>query len=164
MSKPIKLNQDLEIPFKDKMEKAIKALIKESDDVLISSNGGKIHRDPPHHIVKVEHDFAPGIYMRRMLMQKETLVFGAIHKREHAWFLLEGEITVTDDSGQFKFKAPHFHISEAGTQRIIFANKKSVFQNVFKNPKELRDLDKIEDYHYCTTQKAYQEYINNKNK
>jgi len=164
MSKPIKLNQDLEIPFKDKMEKAIKALIKESDDVLITSNGGKIHRDPPPHIVKIEHDFAPGIYMRRMLMQKNSTVFSAIHKRQHAWFLLEGKITVTDETGQYTFKAPHFHISEAGTQRIIFANKKSVFQNVFKNPKELRDLDKIEDYHYCTTQQAYKEYINNKNK
>jgi len=164
MSKPIKLNQDLDIPFKNKMEKAIAWTIENSDGVNIASNKGKIFRHTPEHIVKVEHDFAPGIYMRRMLMQKETFVFGAIHKREHAWFLLEGEITVTDESGQFKFKAPHFHISKAGTQRIIFANKKSVFQNVFKNPKDLRDLDKIEDYHYCTNHQEYKEYLNNKNK
>jgi len=164
MSKPIKLNKDLEIPFKDKMEKAIKALIKESDGINIISDEGRLLRALPPHITKIEHDFAPGIYMRRMLMQKETIVFSAIHKREHVWFLLEGKITVTDKSGQFTFKAPHFHISGAGTQRIIFANKKSVFQNVFKNPNDSRDLDEIEDYHYCLTQKEYKEYINNKNK
>ena len=164
MSKPIKLNQDLEIPFKDRMKKVIAWAIENSDGINMVSNNGKIVRNPPHHLLKIEHDFAPGLYMRRMLMQKHTLVLSLIHKREHAWFLLEGEITVTDEDGQHVFKAPHFHISKAGTQRIIFANKKSVFQNVFKNPSDSKDLDEIEPYHYCETEEEFKDYINTKNK
>jgi hypothetical protein len=51
--------------------------------------------------------------------------------------------------------------SKAGTQRAIYANKYSIFQNVFQNPNELTDIDELESYNYCTTFKEYKKYKNN---
>ena len=162
MPKNIKSNQELEVPFHKKMSNAVAVFIENSDGITVASNDGKILRNPPEHLVKVEHDFAPGIYLRRMLMQENTIVLSAIHKRKHAWFLLEGEITLINGEEHVTHKAPHFHISDAGEQRIIYANKKSVFQNVFKNPNDTTDLDELEEYHYALTNEEFKEYINNK--
>ena len=43
------------------------------------------------------HSFSEGIYVREMFMAKDGIVIGKIHKNDHIWFLLKGELLVATD-------------------------------------------------------------------
>lgn len=131
-----------------------------NNDNLIHNNG-KLVRDGKN-LVKVQHEFAPGIYLRRMLMKENSIVVSAVHKRDHAWFLLEGYITIVTENDKIDYEAPYIGFSKKGTQRVIYAHENSIFQNVFKNPFEYTNLDKLEEYNYCLTKEEYDNYRNNK--
>ena len=62
----------------------------------------------------------------------------------------------------FTYEAPYVGFSNAGTQRVIRANEYSIFQNVFKNPLDNKNLDYVEKYNYALTKEEYNEYIKNK--
>lgn len=133
---------------------------KESGGDLIHNNG-KICRDGGD-LFKLEHDTTDGIYLRRMILNKSTAIVSGVHKRDHVWFLLHGSISVSSAEGVEHFDAPWVGFSKAGTQRAIYANEYSIFQNVFKNPNNLKTLDDLEDYNYCATQEEYKKYKKNK--
>jgi hypothetical protein len=162
MSEIIKSNQELEIPWKEKMSILCKTLLNKVDGDETVGNNGRATREGSEKTFKTEHEFLPGIYMRRMIMKPESIVISLIHKRKHGWFLLKGSITVVDEYGEKYFKAPHYQVSNAGTQRVIYAHEKVIFQNVFKNPTDTVDLDTLEDYHYAYTNEEFEKYINTK--
>lgn len=124
-------------------------------------NNGAICREGGD-LAKLEHELVDGLYLRRMILNKGTVIISAIHKRDHVWFLLSGSITVVSKNGTEKFSAPWVNYSESGSQRVIYADENSVFQNIFKNPKKLTYLDDLEEYNYCNTEEEYLEYINKK--
>jgi len=132
---------------------------KESNESLIH-NDGKLCRDGGD-LFDLEHETTDGIYLRRMTLNEGTGIISGIHKRDHTWILLHGRITVSSEDGIFEYSAPFVGFSNSGTQRFIYANEFSIFQNVFKNPENIQDLDKLEDYNYCTTQEEYEEYKKN---
>jgi len=162
MTEIIKSNKELEIPWKEKVLNLSKSLLSKVDGSNIVGNNGRAVREGSKETITTEHEFLPGIYVRRMIMQKDSIVISLIHKRKHGWFLLKGSITVVDAKGENYFKAPHYQTSSAGTQRVIYAHEKTVFQNIFKNPKDTKDLDVLEDYHYAYTHEEFEKYINKK--
>ena len=162
MSEIIKSNQELEIPWKEKVLNLSKALLGKVDGVTVVGNNGRAVREGSKETITIEHEFLPGIYVRRMIMQKDSIVISLIHKRKHGWFLLKGSITVVDAKSENHFEAPHYQSSSAGTQRVIYAHEKTVFQNIFKNPGDIEDLDALEDYHYAYTNEEFEKYINKK--
>jgi len=164
MSEIIKSNQELEIPWKEKVLNLSKAILGKVDGDGIVGNNGRAVREGSDKTVKMHHEFLPGIYVRRMTVRKDCVMVSLIHKRKHGWFLLKGSITVTDEKGEKYFEAPHYEVSDAGTQRVIYAHEDMVFQNVFKNPTDTKDLNVLEDYHYAYTNEEFKKYINKKNK
>ena len=133
--------------FKEKISSVLEAVYsQESSDDLIH-NRGKIVRDGKD-LFKIEHDFTDGLYLRRLILKKNTTVVSGIHRRDHVWFLLVGNITVSSEDGVENYQAPYIGFSKSGTQRAIYANDYSVFQNVFQNPLGLSDLDELEDFNY----------------
>jgi len=133
--------------FKNKISNLLNSIYsKESSDVLIH-NKGKIVREGKG-LFDLEHDFTDGIYLRRMMLNKGTTIISGIHRRDHVWFLIIGNITVSDQDGVTNYEAPYIGFSKLGTQRVIHANEYSVFQNVFQNPLGLSNLDDLEDFNY----------------
>ena len=55
---------------------------------------------------------------------------------------------MSSENGIKNYQAPYIGFSKAGTQRAIYANDYSVFQNVFQNPLGFSDLDELEDFNY----------------
>ena len=154
-------NKLLPKSFENKLSNILsKTYTKEPSDLLIHNNG-KIVRNGGK-LFKIEHNFTDGIYLRRMLLNKGTAVISGIHKRDHVWFLLKGDITISSSEGVESFLAPYIGFSKSGTQRAIYANEYSVFQNVFQNPLDITDIDEVEDYNYNTTLEEYNNYIKNK--
>ena len=134
-------------PFKKKVSNLLSTIYSHEVSDLIVHDRGKIVREGKD-LFKIENDFTDGIYLRRMILNEGTTIVSGTHRRDHVWFLLEGNITVSSEEGVEQYVAPYIGFSPSGTQRVIYANEYSVFQNVFQNPLGLTDLDELEDFNY----------------
>jgi hypothetical protein len=93
-----------------------------------------------------------------MFMVKGGLVIGKLYKISHTWFLLEGEITVATDEGINHYIAPCYVHAPEGTKRVIQALEDTIFVNVYPNPDNITDIEKLEDMLTCTSYEKYKEY------
>ncbi len=147
--------------FNNKVSSLVNNAIKNKSNDLLIHNNGNIYREDSQWVT-FKHDFAPGIYLRQMTMSEDSVVLGAVHKRDHAWFLLKGYVTVVSEDGEQDYEAPYLGFSKAGIQRVIYAHEESIFQNVFNNPNNIKDIDLLEEYNCCINKEKYTEYVNNK--
>lgn len=142
--------------------------IQSLQDVLISQADGKNIEGDGNNIVHsdnfpMKHTFADGIYIRQMDMEAGSMVVGAIHNHLHVWFLLTGHLAVATEENIEEFVAPCYVLATPGAKRVIYAMEDSIFVNIHKNPKNIKDIKKLEDEIVSLTFKDYEEYIN-KNK
>ena len=146
-----------EISSRSKILELEKILLNNVDDKNIVGNSGEIVRS---NEFELKHTFADGIYIRQMEMRKDSVVVGAIHNHLHVWFLLTGHITVTTESSTEDYISPCYVVSTPGVKRVIYANEKSIFVNVHKNPSNTQNLDELEAEIVSKNYKEYEEYIN----
>ena len=135
----------------------LEKILLNSDNKSVISNNGNIVRSKEFPL---KHSFADGIYVRQMLMKKDSVVVGAIHNHLHVWFLLTGHITVATEDSTQDYVSPCYVVSTPGVKRVILANEESVFVNVHKNPTNTQDLDKLEAEIVSKNYKEYEEYTN----
>jgi hypothetical protein len=95
----------------------------------------------------VRHHFAPGVYVREMLIPAGTLLIGATHLFEHActcsgdidvWTLHDGKVFHVRMTGWFDI------VSKAGAQRVGLARADTVFSTSHPNPDNCRDIEALE--------------------
>ena len=146
-----------EISSRSKILKLEKILLNSVDNKNIIGNNGEIVRS---NEFPLKHTFADGIYIRQMEMEKDSVVVGAIHNHLHVWFLLTGHITVVTESSTEDYISPCYVVSTPGIKRVIYANEKSIFVNVHKNPSNTQNLDELEAEIVSKNYKEYEEYIN----
>jgi len=92
----------------------------------------------------VTHTFTDGQYIREIFNPAGEIIVTAIHKIQHPFFLLRGEMTILTENGESRIKAPHYGITEVGTKRIIYAHTDCVFVTVHPNPSGTKDVSVIE--------------------
>ena len=98
--------------------------------------------EEPQVELPVLHDFAPGLYLRRILMPKDTLVMGKAHKTEHLNIVMSGSASVMID-GEVQFiKAPHVFKSGVGIKKILYIHEEMIWATT--HPTEETDLEKLE--------------------
>ena len=90
----------------------------------------------------LKHSFAKGMYIREVFNPAGELLVTKIHKVEHPFFLLDGEMSILSEEGEMRISAPYYGITPAGTKRVIYAHTNCVFVTV--HPTESKDLDEIE--------------------
>tara|TARA_R110000824_G_scaffold107239_4_gene253295 strand:+ start:3182 stop:3640 length:459 start_codon:yes stop_codon:yes gene_type:complete len=110
-------------------------------------------------VFPLKHTFTDGIYIRQMSMKKDSFVIGKIHKHNHVWFLLTGEISVADENDTVDHVAPCYVEAPAGSKRMIYAHKDSIWVNVHANPTNTQDLEELEE---LIIAKDYEEFNNKK--
>ena len=154
MKKEIVLNKRKEIQTLQEL------LINNADGKNIEGNGKQVIHSKNFPL---KHTFADGIYIRQMDMKAGSAVVGAIHNHLHVWFLLTGHLAVATEDSIEEFVAPCYVLAEPGSKRVIYAMEESIFVNVHKNPKNIKDIKKLEDEIVSLTFEEYEEYIN-KNK
>ena len=142
--------------------------IQSLQDLLISNADGENIEGDGKNIIHsknfpLKHTFADGIYVRQMDMKAGSIVIGAIHNHLHVWFLLTGHLAVATESVIEEFIAPCYVVAKPGSKRVIYAIEDSIFVNIHKNPKNIKDIKKLEAEIVSLTFKDYEEYIN-KNK
>ena len=107
----------------------------------------------------LKHTFTDGIYIRQMSMKKDSFVIGKIHKHNHVWFLLSGEISVADENNTIDHIAPCYVEAPSGSKRMIYAHEDSIWVNIHANPTNTQDLEELEK---LIIAKDYEEFNNQK--
>jgi len=94
----------------------------------------------------LEHYFADGIYVRKILLPKGSVCTGRIHRREHPAIVVTGDISVyTEQLGAERYKAPYFMISPAMVKRICYAHEDTIWVTIHRNPNNLRNIEELEN-------------------
>ena len=107
----------------------------------------EVIRKMPDHLegncYPLKHSFAEGLYVRELTVPPKILTVTKIHKYSHAAFLLKGEISVLEEGGIKRFKAPASFITPAGTKRIVYHHTEVVLTTVHATKET--DIKKIEE-------------------
>lgn len=91
----------------------------------------------------VKHTFTPGMYGREIFMPKGTLISSKIHKTEHQYVVVSGEVSVwIEGIGIERIKAPYFGVTKPGTRRALFIHEDCVWKTF--HPTVETDLEKVE--------------------
>lgn len=94
--------------------------------------------------IPIKHTFAPGMYVREMVMPKGSLIVGKIHKHDHIIIVSSGDCTVYSKDGLQRLKGPCTATYTAGTQRAIYAHEDTIWHNI--HAVESDDIAEVEDY------------------
>jgi hypothetical protein len=92
----------------------------------------------------VIHKFTDGQYIREIFNPAGELIVTAIHKVQHPFFLLKGEMSIMTKEGENRIKSPYYGVTEVGTKRIIYAHTDCIFVTVHPNPSGERDIPTLE--------------------
>jgi len=96
----------------------------------------------PQAALTTIHHWADGMYMRELFRPAGTTIVGKVHKREHFYVLLSGEITVSGEGYQKRLVAPQIMVSPPGTKRAVYAHTDSICITIHRT--DSTDLDAIE--------------------
>ena len=96
----------------------------------------------PQLELETEHYFADGMYCRWLFRPAGCTIVGKVHKREHFYIVVSGEVTISGDGIPERVKAPRIFVSKPGTKRAVYAHEPSVCITVHRT--DSRDLDEIE--------------------
>lgn len=96
----------------------------------------------PQAELKTTHWFADGMYCRGLFRPKDTLIVGKVHRKEHFFMVLSGDVTILGDGYKERVKAPHIFVSAPGTKRATYAHEDSLCVTIHRT--DSRDLDEIE--------------------
>lgn len=78
--------------------------------------------------VPVTHTYAPGIYIRQVIIPKNTMLTSMEHLTEHPFTISKGIISVTSDNeGSVTYRAPFHGITKPHTRRALFAHEETVW-------------------------------------
>jgi hypothetical protein len=95
----------------------------------------------PQVMCPVWHHFAPGLYARKMLIPKGTVLTGAVHKTEHLC-IISGDISVSTDDGMKRITDAHAILSsKPGAKRAGFTHEDTYWTTVHATDET--DLDRL---------------------
>lgn len=91
----------------------------------------------------VEHEFADGVYSRKMFVPSGSFVIGKMHRHSTYNILLQGSCTVFDGNETKDISAPFTFTSEPMVKKMAIFHEDSIWINI--HPTTETDIDKIEE-------------------
>jgi len=96
----------------------------------------------PQTELVTEHQFSPGMYMRKVFRPAGTLIVGKVHKKPHFFLCAKGEIIAWTEGGMKRLQAGDIVESQPGTKRVTLAVTDAIGITIHRT--DLTDLDEIE--------------------
>ncbi len=93
--------------------------------------------------IETKHHFSKDVYAREMILNKDTLIVGKIHKHKNLNILSSGEALVASVDGIKEVKAPYTFVSDPGAKRVIYAITDLVWTTIHGTDET--NIDKIEE-------------------
>lgn len=116
------------------------AIFKVENNIKKSTKG--VTGEDVNRMNPLRNSFADGCYVREVFNPAGALIITKIHKVEHPFFLLKGDMSILSEKGETRLQAPHYGITKPGTKRMIFCHTDCVFVTVHVTKET--DLEKIE--------------------
>jgi len=135
-----------EIGLEIKQRKQFREKISDLEQAVISVSGttGEVmHKANP-----VKHTFAGGCYIREIYNPAHELIITKIHKKEHPFFLMKGEMSILTEEGIQNIKAPYQGVTKPGTKRAIYTHEECIFITVHAT--ENTTIEDVEEEVVCT--------------
>ena len=135
-----------EIGLEVRQRKEFREKITELEEAIISvqgTTGEVMHKANP-----VKHTFAGGCYIREIYNPAHELIVTKIHKKEHPFFLMKGEMSILTEEGIQNIKAPYQGVTKPGTKRAIYTHEECVFITVHAT--ENTTVEDVEEEVVCT--------------
>jgi hypothetical protein len=89
------------------------------------------------------HTFTEESYCRQIFMKAGMVFTSKIHKTNHPYFVMTGDVSILTEEGVVRIKAPYFGVTKAGTKRILYIHEDTIWITVHATKE--KDLQKIED-------------------
>lgn len=91
----------------------------------------------------VEHQFAPGVYLRTIFMPADTIVIGKVHKTEHFNIVSQGSaVLVHMDGTRETLSAPCSFVSRPNVHKVLYILEDMIWSTI--HPTHETDLDVLE--------------------
>jgi len=135
-----------EIGLEVRQRKEFREKITELEKAIISvqgTTGEVMHKANP-----VKHTFAGGCYIREIYNPAHELIVTKIHKKEHPFFLMKGEMSILTEEGIQNIKAPYQGVTKPGTKRAIYTHEECIFITVHAT--ENTTVEDVEEEVVCT--------------
>lgn len=110
----------------------------------------------PQASLSVEHFFSEGIYARKLVIPKDAVIVGKIHKYRSLNILLKGELSVLVGDDIKRIKAPFITVASAGMKRIAYAHEDSEWLTIHGTDET--DLTKIEHTFIAQSEQEWLEF------
>ena len=135
-----------EIGLEVRQRKEFREKITELEEAIISVEGttGEVM----HEANPVKHTFAGGCYIREIYNPAHELIVTKIHKKEHPFFLMKGEMSILTEEGIQNIKAPYQGVTKPGTKRAIYTHEECIFITVHAT--ENTTVEDVEEEVVCT--------------
>ena len=101
-----------------------------------------------HDANPVKHTFAGGCYIREIYNPANQLLVTKIHKKEHPFFLMKGEMSILTEEGIQNIKAPYQGVTKPGIKRAIYTHEECVFITVHATDNTI--IEDVEEEVICT--------------
>ena len=128
--------------FREKINDVEQAIINSTEGV----SGKDLQKTNP-----VKHTFAGGCYIREIYNPANELIITKIHKKEHPFFLMKGEMSILTEEGIQHIKAPYQGVTKPGKKRAIYTHEECVFITVHAT--EHTTIKDVENEVVCTEYK-----------
>jgi len=89
------------------------------------------------------HRFAPGVYLREILMPAGTFVIGHLHKTEHFNIVLRGRAIVMIDGETQEIVGPCTFVSGPGVRKVLYIKEDMVWQTI--HPTHETNMARLEE-------------------
>ena len=97
----------------------------------------------PQIEIPLKHYFSDGVYIREVIMPKNSFIVGKIHKTKHMNIVQQGKCLVWMNGEVHNIEAPYTFESEAGTQKILKIIEDTVWTTIHAT--EETDIDTLEE-------------------
>lgn len=106
----------------------------------------------------VTNHIVDGLYVRELLIPQGSIIISRVHKRPLVNIISKGHVVVIDSNGHNEYTAPCTFISQAGTQRLVYAPEETVWNTAHLT--DVTDPDELVD---DLTSDNYEEFISYSN-
>jgi len=111
------------------------------DNVAIESVEAQLLALPQVEL-PLNHQFAPGVYLREIFMPAGTFVIGHEHTTEHFNIVTAGRALVMIAGEPFEITAPATFVSKAGVRKVLYILEDMRWMTV--HPSHETDIEKLE--------------------
>ena len=135
-----------DIGLEYRRRKEFREKISELEENITNIEG--VNAEVTHNANPTKHTLAGGCYIREIYNPPNELIITKIHKKEHPFFLMKGEMSILTEEGIQNIKAPYQGITKPGTKRVIYTHEECIFITVHAT--ENTTIEDIEDEVICT--------------